>query len=247
MSFPTSPFDGQTTTVNNTAYRYSTILQAWTRVAGSISVTGTTSTFFINNGTASISTDTGALVVTGGVGIGGDINFSGNLYQNGVLFTGGGGGSSTSFKFITVTGQSSLTAQLADTLQLVAGSNIQITTDATPGQQSITVSTSIPIIPLKTFNIIGDFGVLTGVARYIPIAQDTIRSIIVTVVVAYQDVILGLYRNGEFVSFYTVPAGQQSAVFKNLNITILPSEFYTINVVAGAGTTCSVALFNTSN
>lgn len=44
-------------------------------------------------GTAtSTSSITGALVVAGGVGIGGDINFAGNLYQNGTLFTGGGGG-----------------------------------------------------------------------------------------------------------------------------------------------------------
>ena len=52
----------------------------------------------INNTTNATSTLTGALQVQGGVGIGrnvwvgGDINFAGNLYQNGVLFTGGGGG-----------------------------------------------------------------------------------------------------------------------------------------------------------
>jgi len=53
----------------------------------------------ITNATSATSTTSGALVVTGGVGIGknihvaGDINFSGGLYNNGVLFTGGSGGS----------------------------------------------------------------------------------------------------------------------------------------------------------
>jgi len=42
--------------------------------------TGTTSTFFINNNTQSTSTNTGALVVAGGVGVGG------NIYAGGALF-----------------------------------------------------------------------------------------------------------------------------------------------------------------
>lgn len=40
--------------------------------------TSTTGTFFINNATPSISTNTGALVVTGGVGVGGNLNVGGS-------------------------------------------------------------------------------------------------------------------------------------------------------------------------
>lgn len=64
--------------------------------------TSTTSTFIFLNTTSATSTVSAALVVAGGVGIGknihvaGDINFSGSLYNNGILFTGGGGGGFTS-------------------------------------------------------------------------------------------------------------------------------------------------------
>jgi len=52
------------------------------QVVGSSS--GTTSTFTINNLTAAISTNTGALVVTGGAGIGGSL-YAGAIYSNGSL------------------------------------------------------------------------------------------------------------------------------------------------------------------
>ena len=46
--------------------------------------TGTTTTFFINNITNSISTTTGALIVAGGAGIGEDVFIGGNLTVNGI-------------------------------------------------------------------------------------------------------------------------------------------------------------------
>ena len=61
-----------------------------------------TGSVLLQSTTSATSTSTGTLVVTGGVGIGqdvyvgGDINFAGGLYNNGVLFTGGGGGFTSS-------------------------------------------------------------------------------------------------------------------------------------------------------
>jgi len=87
MSFPPSPYTGQTAIINNITYSYSTSTQAWTRVAGY--VTSTTYLSIVNN-TPSSSTTTGALTVVGGVGIGsdlwvgGDINVSGNVNFTGI-------------------------------------------------------------------------------------------------------------------------------------------------------------------
>jgi hypothetical protein len=111
---------------------------------------------------------------------------------------------------------------------------------------SVAANASSTTSPLKTFNIIGDFGVLTGTARYFPSAADTIKSAIIsTGSMATQDIVAGLYRSGEFVSFFIIPAGQYYAKYTNLNISILPSEFYTVNMVGGQGTNLSLALYNT--
>jgi hypothetical protein len=50
--------------------------------------TSTTSSLYINNQTTSVSTSTGALVVSGGAGIGGSLYVGGELYVNGVNITG---------------------------------------------------------------------------------------------------------------------------------------------------------------
>lgn len=65
-----------------------------------------TFTMFAARFTATVnasSTVTGAVVLTGGLGVGQDIHFGGNLYQNGVLFTGGGGGGSSTSSDYAVT------------------------------------------------------------------------------------------------------------------------------------------------
>ena len=82
MSFPLSPVNGQTATLNGIIYTYSTATTAWTRVSGS---TLTYTAINLTNTTSSTSTTTGALTVAGGVGIGGNLyvggtsTFAGNL------------------------------------------------------------------------------------------------------------------------------------------------------------------------
>ena len=76
MAFPSSPTNGQTATVNSISYVYNSTTNAWTRtfssspnlyIVGNVNAGNVTA----NSGTASTSTTTGALVVTGGVGISG--------------------------------------------------------------------------------------------------------------------------------------------------------------------------------
>jgi len=100
-------------------------------------------------------------------------------------------------------------------------------------------------VPIKTFNIIGDFGTLVGTARFYPPTQDTIKSVILsTATIIQSNLILGLYRNNEFVQFFTINAGTGYAKYTGLNYIIQTSESYTVNVVAGSGTNLAMALFN---
>jgi hypothetical protein len=53
-------------------------------ISVSATSTGTTSTYLINNPTATTSTDSGALQVVGGVGIGGDLIVGGRIFSCGM-------------------------------------------------------------------------------------------------------------------------------------------------------------------
>jgi len=106
MSFPTSPTNGQTATLNGITYTYSSANTSWTRV--SQSVTSTISLTVLST-SQSTSTTTGALQVVGGVGIGGNIYFNGNLYQNGVLFTSGSTSTTSTFNITNITQSTSTT------------------------------------------------------------------------------------------------------------------------------------------
>ena len=76
MAFPSSPTNGQTATINSISYVYNSTTNAWTRtfssspnlyLVGNVNAGNVTA----NSGTVSTSTTTGALVVTGGVGVSG--------------------------------------------------------------------------------------------------------------------------------------------------------------------------------
>ena len=90
---------GQNLYVAGTAYlNNAEVLTTSSGLSSSLGRTEIARELFVNTTTNSTSTTTGAIVTPGGVGVGqdiyvgGDINFSGGLYNNGVLFTGGGGG-----------------------------------------------------------------------------------------------------------------------------------------------------------
>ena len=81
--FPTSPVDQQTYRVGQIIYVYSLAALSWT------ASNGFTNTDYVSlnrirtyNNTESVSTDTGALTVVGGAGIGGDIWAGGTIYSN---------------------------------------------------------------------------------------------------------------------------------------------------------------------
>jgi len=83
MAFPVNPNNGDTYTVNGTKYVYNSSKNSWSKV-----VSGQSS-FVISNSNSSTSTTTGALIVQGGAGIGGNVYSGGSLYTaNGVFWIG---------------------------------------------------------------------------------------------------------------------------------------------------------------
>jgi hypothetical protein len=82
MPFPSNPTNLQVATVNNIIYVYDSSKAAWNKLS-TVASTITANSLVLNSGTASTSTATGALVVTGGVGV------SGNVYAN-VFYTADG-------------------------------------------------------------------------------------------------------------------------------------------------------------
>lgn len=153
-----------------------------------------------------------------------------------------------SFGTLSVTGNTTLNGSL--TVNGSTGLYGQVLTSTGTGLQW-TVQTGggggggASNVPIKTFNILGDFGTLIGTARFYPPTQDTIKSIILTVAnTVTTNLMVGLYRNNNFLQFFSIAAGTSYAKYTQLNYIIQTNESYTVNVVAGNGTNLSMALFN---
>lgn len=87
LGFPTTPYDGQiyTPVGGSKTYQWSASQGAWliyTAVSTSTNIISPLVT--VTSATNSVSTDTGSLIVYGGVGIGGDVHVGGIIYSGGV-------------------------------------------------------------------------------------------------------------------------------------------------------------------
>jgi hypothetical protein len=108
-------------------------------------------------------------------------------------------------------------------------------------EQSPSISKSYVI---KTFNILNEFSApLLGQANYIPFAQTTVVGIILTNGrPVSSDLMVGLYKNNDLISFFSIPAGQISARYNNLQYVLTTSDIVSVSVVAGNGENFSLAL-----
>ena len=99
---------------------------------------------------------------------------------------------------------------------------------------------------IKTYNILNDFSApLIGTQVFVPISQSIIRSAQITNgTVASVDIMLGLYRNNDFLAFLTLPTGRQTTVVTGLDIAINTNDYITVNVVAGSGRNLSMTLLS---
>jgi cytoskeletal protein CcmA (bactofilin family) len=91
MAFPTSPVNGQTYTLGGVYYTYNSSYGTWNKspLSNPTSILGNSQTFLgttysFSGNTNSTSTTSGTMVVTGGVGVSGNV-YAGNVYSNGTV------------------------------------------------------------------------------------------------------------------------------------------------------------------
>jgi hypothetical protein len=157
-------------------------------------------------------------------------------------------GMNSTFKTWKVDGQADLVATGLDTIRFVAGSGVTIETDPLAAIKTITFnSTAAGQNLIKTFNILNEFTApLLGNAVFVPQGTNVIRSVQLTNGQQVgSDLMVGLYRNNDLLSFFTIPAGQITSTYTSLNYTISTNDYITVNVVAGSGINFSMALLST--
>jgi len=128
--------------------------------------------------------------------------------------------------------------------KLNATTNLGLATVASTG--NYTDLSNIPIVTIRTFNILNDFiGPILGTALFVPVSAVTITVIQLTVgLTQTNDLTIGLYKNNILLDYYTVPSGEVSITYSNLNFSLTTSDRITINVISGSGTHLSVALMH---
>ena len=137
--------------------------------------------------------------------------------------------------------------QAGESIKFVGGTGIETTSDV---EGNITFNvTAVPgesTAPIKTFNILNEFSApLLGKAIFVPVGNDTIRSVLLTNGnYVSNDLMVGLYRNNELLSFFILPAGNLFYKYTDLNFTINANDYLTVNVVAGQGSNFTLGLYN---
>jgi hypothetical protein len=99
---------------------------------------------------------------------------------------------------------------------------------------------------IKTYNILNEFTApLMGTNIFVPIETTTINKVQITNgEIAGVDIMLGLYRNNDLLTFLTLSAGQLSTIISGLNFQINTNDYITVNVVAGSGKNLTMAMYN---
>jgi hypothetical protein len=99
---------------------------------------------------------------------------------------------------------------------------------------------------VKTYNILNDFSApLLGTQIFVPIQSTTITKVQITNgEVAGVDIMLGLYKNNELITFLTLPSGNISTTITGLSFYIQTNDYITVNVVAGAGKNLMMTIFD---
>lgn len=133
---------------------------------------------------------------------------------------------------------------LSSTEQQNAITNLGLATVAKSGSYVDLIN--IPINTIKTFNLLNDFTApVTGTALFVPLSQNTVNLVQMTVgQIQTNDLTVGLVKNNIVIQYFTVPTGQFTSTYSNLNIEILPSDYLTVNVIAGSSSNLSVALIH---
>ncbi|NDG30151.1 collagen-like protein [bacterium] len=99
---------------------------------------------------------------------------------------------------------------------------------------------------IKTYNILNEFSApLIGTQIFVPITTTFIKKVQITNgETAGVDIMLGLYRNNDLLTFLTLPSGYTTTTVTGLNLEIRNNDYITVNVVAGAGKNLMMAMFD---
>ena len=121
-------------------------------------------------------------------------------------------------------------------------------TDLGSGEVKVSISTPISVTPIKTFNILGPFWApVAGTSSFFVMDQTVLRSVQMTNGnVVNQDLMAGLYRNGQLLGFYTLPGGSQSISINTGDIILFANDNLTVSIVSGNGNNLSFMLLNIS-
>jgi hypothetical protein len=129
------------------------------------------------------------------------------------------------------------------------GTNGQVLTSTGTGVKWETVSsagggTSTGVI--KTYNILNEFSApLLGTQIFVPAKSTTITRVQITNgETAGVDIMLGLYKNNDLITFLTLPAGSITKTITDINHLIQTNDYITVNVVSGSGKNLMMTIFD---
>ena len=154
MTFPSSPTNGQVSTVGGITYTYNSTKTAWFRVPSTGSNISVFSTV-ITGATPSTSTTSGALQVTGGAGIQGAV-VAGQLNSSGNVI-----GAAGTFNALTVNGNELVTGFINTTGNVIANTGSFYSATLSTDPSSTNASSSVP-----TTRWVRDFGGFQGMIVY---------------------------------------------------------------------------------
>ena len=178
------------------------------------------------------------------------IEFPVDLGSDGLVLTTNGSGQLSWVQFsssggVTTTVRYDINYQnLTNTQKQNARTNIGLSTIAASGNYNDLQG--VPTIVIKTFNILGSFSApFIGTAMFVPVKTALIKTVQATVSEQQtSDLIIGLFKNTALLQMFTIPIGSYTTTFSNLNYSVSPSDYLTVNIISGSGTNLSLALIH---
>jgi hypothetical protein len=171
----------------------------------------------------------------------------------------------STFKTWKIAGQNDLIANGLDTIAFVASNGISITSNTLANPKSITFDGGRIFNHanaafnaantgggsgsnlIKTFNVLSDFSApVPGKAIFVPEATNTIRSVRLTNGGPVdRNLTAGLYKNDVLLQYFTLPMGQFTVKYSDLNYAIITTDYIKVSIIEGIGSNFSMTLFNT--
>ena len=171
----------------------------------------------------------------------------------------------STFKTWKIAGQSDLIANGLDTIAFVASNGISITSNTLANPKSITFDGGRIFNHanaafnaantgggsgsnlIKTFNVLSDFSApVPGKAIFVPEATNTIRSVRLTNGGPVdRNLTAGLYKNDILLQYFTLPMGQFTVKYSDLDYAIITTDYIKVSIIEGIGSNFSMTLFNT--